>query len=100
MELLSLLVALMKAYLGVTLMLLPAASVATQLPLLFRLAQLIHHQESQLAQHLVDLIVLMEAVKMEPNTEQEHALEQIAAHIHKHSLEPVAQQLVVLGVLG
>jgi hypothetical protein len=102
MELLSLLVALMKAYLGVTLMLLPAASVATQLPLLFRLAQLIHHHQPQdllqavqmPAEH-TELTVL---VLMEPNIQQEHVLAMIA--VQQLDLEPAALLLVVLGAAG
>jgi hypothetical protein len=34
------------------------------------------------------------------NIEQEHVLGQIAPHIHKHSLQFAAKQLVVLGALG
>jgi hypothetical protein len=58
------------------------------------------HQESLLAQQSVVLMDLMEAVKVELNIEQELVLEQIAQHIHKHSLELVAPLVVDPGAPG
>ena len=57
----------------------------------------------QVSQHVLPLVGLMDlgvAVKAEPNTEQEHALEQTVQHIHKHSLKVAVHQLADHGVLG
>jgi hypothetical protein len=95
MELLSLLVALMKAYLGVTLMLLLVALVVTQVLHLFHLAQLTHHltqDPHQLAQTLAALMGRMEVVKlevdiMELSIQHEHVVYQAA---QQQGLEVVA----------
>jgi hypothetical protein len=89
----------------VILMLFLVVPADTQLPLLFRLAQLIHHQESQLAQHLVDLIVVGGLVKfhlelVDNNTGQEHVPGQTAPHTLKRIPEFAVIRFVALGALG
>jgi hypothetical protein len=92
MELLSLLVALMKAYLGVTLMLLLVALVVTQVPHQFQHVQLTHHHQPQDLLQVVQMPAehteLTVLVLMEPNIQQEPVLAMIA--VQQLDLEPAA----------